>query len=89
MSRGDVVGRLIQTLEFSIAAVEAKEKHEDACCTLVAPTMKGTGIRPEVVSETKKGERVYLLTVAQARKLLARALDARDTLDTKTTKGEQ
>lgn len=88
MSQRDNVGALIQTLEYSIAAVEAGEKNADACCTLVAPTMKGTGIRPEVVSETTKGERVYLLNVAQARKLLKRALDARDMLDTKKTKGD-
>lgn len=80
LSRGDSVSRLIQTLESSIAAVDVGEKHESACCTLVAPTMKGTGIRPEVVSETQKGERVYLLTVDQARRLLKRALDARDIL---------
>lgn len=76
---------LIQTLEVAIAAVEAGEKHESACCTLVAPTMKGTGIRPEVVSETKKGERVYLLNVKQARRLLDRALDVQDMMDSKTT----
>lgn len=87
MSAADNVAALIQTLEFSIAAVEANEKPADFCCTLVAPTMKGTGIRPEVLTEKANGERIYRITEAQARKLLARALDAQATLDTKTTKG--
>lgn len=88
MSARDNVEALIQTLEFSIAAVEANEKPADFCCTLVAPTMKGTGIRPEVLTEKANGERIYRITVDQARRLLARALDARGTLDTKTTKGD-
>ena len=89
MSARDNVEALIQTLEFSIAAVEANEKPADFCCTLVAPTMKGTGIRPEVLTEKANGERIYRITVDQARRLLKRALDARDTLDVETTKGEQ
>lgn len=70
------VEALIETLDTAIAAVERGEKHESACCTLVAPTMKGTGIRPEIVSETAKGERVYLLNVTQARKLRKRSAEA-------------
>ena len=80
MSAADNVGALIQTLEFSIAAAEANEKPADFCCTLVAPTMKGTGIRPEVLTEKENGERIYRITVEQARKLLARAIEARDSL---------
>lgn len=72
------VEALLQTLELSIAAVEANEKPADFCCTLVAPTMKGTGIRPEVLTEKENGERVYLLNVAQCRKLLERAKQARE-----------
>jgi len=89
MSARDNVEALIQTLEFAIAAVEANEKPADFCCTLVARTMKGTGVRPEVLTEKANGERIYRITVDQARRLLARALDARDTLDVETTKGEQ
>lgn len=76
MNARDNVEALIETLDTAIAAVERGEKHESACCTLVAPTMKDTGIRPEIVSETTKGERVYLLTVTQARKLRKRAAEA-------------
>lgn len=89
MSAAESVAALIQTLESSIAAVEANEKPADFCCTLVAPTMKGTGIRPEVLTEKANGDRIYRITVDQARRLLTRALDAQATLDTKTTRGEQ
>jgi hypothetical protein len=67
---------LIETLEAAIGEVEAGRKSADCCCTLVAPSMKGTGIRPEMVSEAVSGERVYLLTAKQARKLRERAVEA-------------
>lgn len=87
----DAACHLVVQLDTAIAGVEAGAKHEAACITLVAPTMKGTGIRPERVGETKEGERIYLLNVEQARKLAARCreeLDARGMLVPKTqTKG--
>lgn len=74
MSVGSILA-LINTLEMSIAGVESGDKHPDACCTLVGPSMKDTGIRPEVVSMTPDGDKIYLLNVRQARKLRERCLE--------------
>lgn len=72
-------------LDAAIRGVEAGAKHEDACITLVGPSMAGTGIRPKVVSQAASGQKVYLLNVEQARKLRARCAEALDGDDTLTT----
>lgn len=79
------VHMLVVQLDAAIRGVEAGAKHESACITLVGPSMKGTGIRPERVGETRAGDGIYLLNVVQARKLLirARGLDNPDTLPLK------
>jgi hypothetical protein len=66
---------LIVQLDTAIRGVEAGAKHKSACITLVG-SMKGTGVRPQRVGDTKDGKPIYLLNVEQARRLLDRAEEA-------------
>lgn len=68
---------LIVQLETAIRGVEAGAKHKSACITLVG-SMKGTGVRPLRMGDTKDGTPIYLLNVEQARRLLARAKEAEE-----------
>lgn len=69
------VDELLELLE----RVEADGRPDDAPgLTFVARTSRGLGVRPKLLAEHPNGDRVYMITVGQLRRMVAKAKGATD-----------
>lgn len=58
-------------------AEEEGRDDEDIGLIFVGTTSRGLPVRPRILSESQNGEKVYMITVRQLRKLVRFADDAR------------
>lgn len=62
----------IDELEERLSAVQHRRDDEPGL-TFVARSSRGLGVRPTLLQSKANGERVYMVTVGQLRRMIARA----------------